>query len=216
MDSNDRWVKVACLILASSMSSALLVSSTALAPSVTVEECASMEEGTPVRVVGVVSFLHIYDSGTEVMTLVDLDGGSEVRVVCPPSAASAVCSVLSIGDLARAEGEVSHGSSITTIFASHGGVSLLSRAEMTLSVEFLCDNWRIFEHDRFNISGEVVIDATAFYLQGFGGGHRIALRFGEDAGPVSAGCRVVVDCTLLVDLESMVLFLRAWAFRSSV
>jgi hypothetical protein len=216
MDSHNRRIKIACLLLVSAMSSALLAASMALPPAVSVEECASLEEGTPVRVVGVVSYLRSYDSGTEVVTLVDRGGGSEARVICSPSRAPSLCSILSIGDLVRVEGEVSHDSSITVIFALRDGVSVLARSELTLSVEFLCDNWRLFEYDRFNISGEVVDDAGASFLQSFGGERRIALRFTESAEPVSDCGKVIVDCTLFVDLRSMVIFLRAWALRAPV
>lgn len=197
------------------MSSALLAASAAVPPTVEVMECLAVEEGTPVRVVGVVTAHHTYDSGTEVVTMVDRCGGAEVRAICSPTRAPALCTLLSIGDLIRVEGAVARDASSTIVFASRDKVSLLCHSEFVLSVEFLCDNWRLFEFDRFNVTGGLERSGDSLFLRSLSNERGISLRLPEGLSTDLIGELVFVDCTLLVDLQSMTIFLQAWSLHAT-
>jgi len=196
------------------LSSALLVASAALPPTVGVKECLAVEEGTPVRVVGVVTALRSYDSGTEVVTMVDRCGGAEIRAICSPTRAPARCTFLSSGALIGVEGAVARDASSAIVFASRDQVTLLCHSEIVLSVEFLCDNWRLFEFDRFNVTGGLERSGDSTFLRSLSNERGISLRLPKDLSTDFVGGIVIVDCTLLVDLQSMTIFLQAWSLHA--
>ena len=180
-----------------------------------VNECLALEEGTPVRVVGVVTAHRSYDSGTEVVTMVDRCGGAEVRAICSPTRTPALSTLLSIGDLIRVEGAVARDASSAIVFASRGKVSLLCHSEFVLSVEFLCDNWRLFEFDRFNTTGGLERSGDSTFLRSLSNERGISLRLPNGLSTDLVGEIVIVDCTLLVDLQSMTIFLQAWSVHAA-
>lgn len=215
MDAQNHRTRIACLLLVATLSSALLAACAAIPPTVGVQDCLTLEEGTPVRVVGVVSAHRAYDSGTEVVTMVDRYGGAEVRAICSPTRAPALSTLLSIGDLIRVEGSVGRDASSTIVFAPRDRVSLLCRSEFVLSVEFLCDNWRLFESDRFNVTGKLERSGDAVVLRNLINERRILLRHSESLSMDLVGETVIVDCTLLIDLHSMTIYIWAWALRAA-
>jgi len=168
-----------------------------------------------VRVVGVVTAHRSYDSGTEVVTLVDRCGGAEIRAICSPTRAPALCTLISIGDLIRVEGAVARDASSVIVFASRDTVSLLCHSEFVLSVEFLCDNWRLFEFDRFNVTGGLECSGDSLFLRSLSNGRGISLHLPEGLSTGLLGEAVIVDCTLLVDLQSMTIVLQAWALHAA-
>lgn len=214
MGAQSNRTRIACLLLVATLSSALLAASAAVPPTVDINGCLAVEEGTPVRVVGVVTALRSYDSGTEVVTLVDRCGEAEVRVICTQTRAPALCTHLSIGDLIVVEGAVARDASSTIVFASRDKVSLLCHSEFVLSVEFLCDNWRLFEFDRFNVTGGLEHSDGSTSLRSLSTDHGISLHLPNDPPTDLAGGIVLVDCTLLVDLRSMTIYLQAWSLHA--
>jgi hypothetical protein len=214
MASRTPSIRSICLVLIISLSTALVVASSSAPPALDVEACLSVETGIPVCVMGILVDMQSYDSGTEVLTLLDRDGGASLRVVCPSSPSVRLCMTLRLGDLVRVEGEVSRDASDTIIYASKDRVSQVLRPEFVLSVELLCENWRMFEFDRFNISGEVMSDGESLRMRGFSSSHTILLRFYDGEPPPTPGQVVIADCTLLVDQHSMVIFLKAHGFRT--
>ncbi|HIH01006.1 TPA: hypothetical protein HA259_02825 [Thermoplasmata archaeon] len=192
------------------LGSALALASQTAPPTVEVRDCLTVETGAPVIVLGIVVDMRAYDSGTEALTILDRAGGPRVKVVCLSGVASPLSERLVIGDLVRVEGEVSRDASDTVVFTTAGQVTQVLRPELVLSVELLCENWRVFEFDRFNISGALVSTDSGYRLQGLSGGHSIELRL-SDTLAAAAGAFVLVDVTLLVDQTSMVIFLRAHA-----
>ena len=161
-------------------------------------------------VLGIVVDLRSYDSGTETLVLLDRAGGAQLKVVCLPGVAAPLSGRLMIGDLVRVEGDVSRDAFDTVVFTTTGRVTQVLRPELVLSVELLCENWRAFESDRFNISGTLISTGSDRRLQGLDDAHSIELRC-PDTWAATPGARILVDGTLLVDQTSMVIFLKAHA-----
>ena len=207
MDATPPRTRLLCTLLALTLGSALLLASEASPPTLEVRECLAVENGTPVLVVGVVVDVRSYDSGTETLKLLDRAGGPLLSVICLPEGAISLSRKLMIGDLVRVDGEVSRDASETIVFTTKGRVAQVLRPHLVLSVELLCENWRVFEFDRFNISGALLSTDGVYRLQGLGGVHSVELR-GLVEIPSASWTSVTVDGTLLVDESSMVMFLK--------
>ena len=207
MDAHPPRTRLLGALLAVTLGSALVLACDASPPTLEVRECLAVENGTPVLVIGIVVDVRAYDSGTEALELLDRAGGPLISVICLPEAAVSLSGLLMIGDLVRVDGEVSRDAAETIIFTTKGRVTHVLRPQLVLSVELLCENWRVFEFDRFNITGALLSTGNEYRLQGFDGVHSIELR-GLAACPLSSGTSVIVDGTLLVDKSSMVMFLQ--------
>ena len=209
MAQRENRTRIACLVFLCTLSVGLLFASSSSPPSVEVRDCLMLEEGTPISVTGVVTDIHSYESGTETIILVDRAGGASVKIVALPTGAEPIAERVSIGDLITVEGEVARDASNTIVFATREGTTLVCRSEYVLSVQFLCENWRGFESDRFNISGELDEESGVWTLRSSAGERRIALECPKPIPEALKGCTVVVDCVLLVNQEAMYIFLSA-------
>jgi hypothetical protein len=205
-----------CLLLTLTLSTALVLAHQSTFPTLEVGECFSVEPGTPVQVFGVVVEVRSYDSGTEILSLMDRGGGPCLRVICLPQSTISLSEELRIGDLVRVEGEVSRDATDIIVFADKNRVTQVLRPEFVLSVELLCENWRVFEYDRFNVSGAVLSDGDITRLQGFSGSHSIEMRCQDALLPPVSGAHALVDCTLLIDPRSMVIFLQAHSISAGI
>ena len=199
-----------CTLLLLTLGSALVLASQAAPPMLEVRDCLSIETEAPVVVLGIVVDIRSYDSGSETLVMLDRAGGAQMKVVCLPGIAAPLSGRLMIGDLVRVEGDVSRDAFDTVVFTTTERVTQLLRPELVLSVELLCENWRAFESDRFNISGTLVSTGSDRRLQGLGDAHSIELR-APDTWTAASGARILVDGTLLIDQTSMVIFLKAHA-----
>ena len=182
-------------------------------PLLRVSEVANAGDGTAVRVYGVVADIRLYDSGYTSVLLADHVTGVTVQVILPPSRPEAVLGEISIGDLVLTKGTTSLEPAGAAVFADRSAVEVLSRAAFTMSVEFLSAHWRLFEFDRFNISGRISTegDEGFHWLVDPVSGHRIRVTPCEGWLSPYANARVLIDCTLIVDLRTMTIYLKAWA-----
>ena len=181
-------------------------------PSVSVSEACAMEDGAKVSATGVLTRLWVYESGYEGLLLADCEQGDTVRVMCSKGRADMPSLWASVGDAVRVEGHVSRDAYETIIFSSSDRVGLVQRAEFVLDVDILSLHWRLFEFDRFNISGVAVpggVDGEWFLGNG-DGSMVISMRLDEARVDLRPGDRLALDCTLLVDTETMTIFLRVW------
>jgi hypothetical protein len=196
-----------------SLATLLWAASTASPPLLSVSEVSSAGDGTVVRVFGVVADIRVYDSGYASVLLADHITGATIHVILPPSRSDAVLGAMAIGDQVFAEGTTSIDSTGATVFADCGSVEIMSRAAFTMSVEFLCSHWRLFEFDRFNVTGSVTFEGDECYwwLSDPASGHRIRAMPCDALRDTANGATVLVDCTLLVDLRTMTICLRTWA-----
>jgi hypothetical protein len=190
----------------------LWAASTSSPPTLSVSEVPSAGDGTVVRVFGVVADIRVYDSGYTSVLLADHVTGATVHVVLPPSS-NAVLGAMAVGDQVLAEGTTSLDHTGVTVFADGNRVEVMSRAAFTMSVEFLCSHWQLFEFDRFNVSGSATFEAGEDYwwLSDPYSGHRIRATPCDALRDTDNGATVLVDCTLMVDLRTMTICLRTWA-----
>jgi hypothetical protein len=196
-----------------SLATMLWAASAASPPLLSVSEVPSAGDGTAVRVFGVVADIRVYDSGYASILLADHVTGATAHLILPPSESYTVLGAMTIGDQVLAEGTTSLDPSGATVFADCSDVEILSRAEFTMDVEFLCSHWRLFEFDRFNVTGSVTYEADEGYwwLSDPYSGHRIRAIACDELRDTGNGASVLVDCTLIVDLRTMTICLRTWA-----
>lgn len=170
------------------------------------------EDGMVVQVYGVVADTRLYESGYTSMLLADHASGDTIQVLFQPHSVRVALSEMSIGDEVLVEGTVSLEPPRATVFADAENARILSKAAFVMSVGFLCSNWRLFEFDRFNVSGAMVAgpDSGGLWLMDPFSGHRIRLAYEPSSAGALHGTDVVVDCTLLMDFQTMSLYLRAW------
>ena len=182
------------------------------APMLRVSDLRSVEDGTIIRTSGIVAELREYETGSTAISLADHCSGDIVRVLLLTPLADASATDLSIGDEILVRGMVSVEAARPIVFAEGGGVSILSKARYSLSVELICTHWRLFEYDRFNVSGIVAIEQNPerTWLTDPLSGHRIRISSLALPELAAAGSQVIVDCTLLMDMQTMSFHLNVW------
>jgi hypothetical protein len=205
-----RTLAVISICLTSSLS---LLALSAEPPSVSVAEACAMEDGAKVRTMGVLTRSWVYESGYEALLLADCEQGDTVRVMCSRGREDMPSQWAAVGDAILVEGRVSRDASETLIFSSSDRVDLVQKAEFVMNVDILSIHWRLFEHDRFNISGVAVPGAAdgEWLLGDDDGSCVISVRMDDPCEALRPGDRLTLDCTLLVDTETMMIFLRVWA-----
>jgi len=214
MAGQRTWKRASCILLAVALSGIVFAASMAAPPTLEVEDCLAVEVGTPVRVHGLVVDVRAYSSGTETVTLMDRAGGATLLVVCRPHATIALQTTLEVADLVSVEGEIGRDASGTIIFAQKGAVVPIARGPAAFSVELLCANWKLFEHDRFNVSGLLVEQYGSLYLSSLGGERMVTVRCDRELAAPYLGAFVTVDCVLRVDERTLHIYLWAYGVRT--
>jgi len=205
--------RILAAVFATCLATLLWAASASSPPLLSVSEVPSAGDGTVVRVFGVVADIRVYDSGYASVLLADRVTGATVHVILSPSCSNTVLGTMTIGDQVLAEGTTSLDHTGATVFADGNRVEVLSRAAFTMSVEFLCSHWQLFEFDRFNVSGRATFEAGEDYwwLSDPYSGHRIRAMPCDALRDIDNGATVIVDCTLTLDLRTMTICLRTWA-----
>jgi hypothetical protein len=142
--------------------------------------------------------------------------GDTMQVVVSPSRSDGTLSNLAIGDQVVVEGTTSLSPTGLTVFAGSNGIDVASRASFTMSVEFLCSHWQLFEYDRFNVTGSVIFDEgeDLWWLSAPYGECRIRVTPCAAMQLLDDSSTVQIDCTLMVDLRTMTISLKVWAVTS--
>lgn len=182
-------------------------------PSVSVAEACDMEDGARVRTTGVLTRLWVYESGYEALLLADCEQGDTVRVMCSRGREDMPSRWAAVGDAILVEGHVARDAYETVIFSSSDRVDLVQRAEFVMDVGILSMHWRLFEYDRFNISGVAVpgVAEGEWLLGDDDGPCVISVKMDEQCDALRPGDRLTLDCTLFVDTETLTIYLRVWA-----
>lgn len=210
-------LKIACTLAIASLSSLVMIASDAAPPSLHVDDVVHADAGSLIRVCGVAVSVRIWDDGGARLLLADHLSGSTLTVSVKPSPTGGVRDHLHIGDLIRVEGRLFADAGALTLFATASGVTILAASECTLTVDYLCDNWRLFEYDRFNISGVLDRDNVSgiVRLMNPQGDRGILVKCAHDYATSLYNGLVTVDCTLCVDVSTLTMYLRAWAITGS-
>jgi hypothetical protein len=203
--------RVLVAILAILLSAMLLLVSTASPPIVPISQVFSFDDGSVVVLIGVMVDMYLRDGGGESMVLADVTDGATVRIYCNPGLHEPPSHLLSIGDEARVQGEVSSSGSSPVLFATSDGVTLSRRAESALSMEALCRNWALFEGDSFKTCGVVISGdvAGSYRLSDPELKHSVLLKAGQTDLVSYVGKRVTVTAVLRLDPDTMSLVLLA-------
>jgi len=205
--------RTCAFLLACLLCSMLLLSEDAEPPFIPISDLASAEDGAVISTEGLVASLHRYDSGAESLILVDVSGCETARIVCSPGGREMPSFYLSVGDAARATGEISFEGTAATMFCDSDGILLLKKAAHVLDVAVLSSNWELFEGDRLNVSGvlENAGRESWYLLRDSAGTCSMSARAGPDAGVIPVGVEVVVDCTMILDKSTMAFVLLVWS-----
>ncbi len=200
-------------IAALALSSVLLLSYGMEPALLSIDELSSDFDGARVMTYGILTGLKRYESGTEILMLIDESGQSSLKVVCTPSAAPPPSNHTSIGGKILARGEISFGEGGPTLFTVYDDVEQLSSSENALTLSTLSASWQLFEGDRFNLKGLVEHDSDGAYRL-FDERHEtnIVLWPCESLGTLQDGLSIL-DCTLVFDSEIFVTGLQVWAIR---
>ena len=207
--------KVICPILVAGLISMLITAIQATPPAVGVDQLSTLESGSPVRVHGIVADVFLSDSGYTKILLADAVSGALAEVWSEPTTGGEslreACRVR-IGDKVLVEGRVSATQPAPVVFTTNGQVSVISESHNALTVDYVCENWRLFEGDRLNISGCVTFSESppSLRLCDEAGRHSIRIELLPRCEPLPFESSVVLDCALLADLETMTLFLSVW------
>jgi hypothetical protein len=140
-------------ILMCLLSSIVLLGSSSGPPLVAISAIPAVEDGTTVKVVGVVVDIRLYDSGAEGIIVADLDDGTVVKVVSTPGIKHQPSAYARIGDELQVEGEVSSTQAACVIFAGSDNVLVVRESELVLTVKAISSNWFLFEGDVVRIKG---------------------------------------------------------------
>jgi hypothetical protein len=189
----------------------LLLASVASPPIVPIGQVFSFDDGSHVLVVGVLVEMYLRDDGAANLVLADITDGETLRVYCTPGLHEQPNHLLSIGDEARIEGEISKSGSSNMLFATSDGITLLRRSESVLSLEVICRNWALFEGDSFKTNGIVINgDAIGDYrLSDSEAKHSILLRSDNAELADCVGKQVAITAVLRLDPALMCLVLIA-------
>lgn len=196
-----------CAIISLGMlSSTTLISCASQPPEVTVSQLWVLGGDSPVTVSGLLVNVWSYDSGTEILVMMDGSGETTVKVVCSPGPWAPPSASLSIGDLVVVSGDCAFEDGVPVVFCHYGGVSLSRRSQDVLTVSTLCGSWRLFEGDRIDLRGVLMPDDSgALRLHDGQDVCSIAVRLAPGVNAVYGN--VLARCVLEVDVTTMEILL---------
>ncbi len=178
-------------------------------PEVPISQIQSLEDGTEVRVCGLMVGLWEYESGAESFVLAEPNDGRTVKVVSSPAASPQPSEYADVGDELRVRGELSKAGFVPTIFTKSDGVSVSRESEDVLDIDVLGRNWQLFEGDCVRIGGVLLVDGLGTGPRLFDRDMRCSLAISMDGFDVDSylGSRVVVTGILRFDSRTLSLVL---------
>lgn len=188
----------------------LLLGTSVGPPQVDVAVLHRLDDGSVVTVRGVVVDLRAFDTGADMLVLLDLRGQEIARIQVAPGCCPRPTMYASVGDIVAATGRVVSEGHIPVVYSSSDRIVLIADSTVALSVCTVCDNWQLFIYDEFMIEGYVQEDAGSggFCLVDSPGtsGPRLRLHH-TDALQCVEGERVRVSGKLTMDPKEMCLIL---------
>lgn len=174
-------------------------------PTIRIADVESVENGSVIRLQGVLVHAWKYDSGLETLLLADLGDGSTVKLAHQADGPTVFTALLSIGDEVSSFGEVRRSGESITMWVSDDGILLMRQSETVLSVDAICRNWLLFEGDPLNVSGLLQPGSLPgeMVLSDQECGARIALFDPPYGLEGCLGRTVVLECVLRLSTEEM-------------
>jgi hypothetical protein len=174
-------------------------------PTVSIADVDMVEDGTVVRLTGVLVHAWRYDSGLETMLLADLQDGSTVKLAHQSSDSPGYTSFLSIGDEVASVGEVRRIGESTTVWVSDDAIRLIKQSETVLTVGAICRNWLLFEGDHLNVSGLLAAGDLPgeMVLSDLDGPGSIAVFRPPSGLEPLMGRTVILECEMVLSTEEL-------------
>lgn len=203
--TRERALVAAFALLLGSMA---VLGGSAVPPLVPIPKLASMDQGSEVRVQGMLVDLWKRDDGAETLVLLDPVAGATVDIYCSRGVRDQPSSQVGIGDLLAVRGELAGTGALPSIYARSDGVEVVKTSEHVLTVTMLARNWPLFEGDRFKIAGILEYDPDSGSSRLFDSSRRISIALRCD-GPITelGGREVLVDGTLSFDSCHMFMYI---------
>ena len=205
----------ACMLAVATLSSLLILSSQADPPSLRVDDLSHIDADLSVRVYGLVVCVSLWDDGSAKLLLADHLSGATAIVRFGRFLEEGFVMQVRIGDMVRVEGRATSDPGTPVVFATEERSVVLSRSEHSLSIDYLCDNWALFQYDRFKIAGMLERDLLSgtTRLANAQGDRSILVDCESPPEAIPGGESVTAEVTLLVDRYKMVIFLEVWSME---
>jgi hypothetical protein len=207
ISSSDQ--RVIALLLACFLSSVVMLGKGATPPEVPISQVQGLEDGTEVRVCGLMVDLWEYESGAESFVLAEPASGRTVKVVSSPAGSPQPSEYADVGDELRVRGELSKAGFVPTIFTKSDRVSVSRESEDVLDVDVLGRNWQLFEGDCVRLGGVLLMDGLDIGPRLFDRDMRCSLAISMDGFDVASylGGGVIVTGILGFDSRTLSLVL---------
>ena len=178
------------------------------APMVPIRQLHSMDQYSEVRIEGMLVDLWVRDDGSELLVLLDPSGAATAKVVCACGVTEQPSSLVGVGDILRVRGELAGVPASPTIYSQSDWITVIKTAEHVLSITVLSRNWPLFQGDRLDITGVLVLDdiSSSARLFDSSGKRSIALRCDGFPGRFT-GSEVIITGILRFDSYDMSLFI---------
>ena len=182
-----------------------------------VDDLSHIDADLSVRVYGVVVSVSFWDDGSAKLLLADNRSGATAIVRFGRVLEEGFVVQVRVGDMVQVEGRAAPGSDTPVVFAVEERAVVLSRSEHSLSVDYLCDNWALFQYDRFKIAGMLERDPLSgtTRLANARGDRNILVDCETLPEAILGGESVIAEVTLLVDRYTMVIFLKVWSMEAT-
>lgn len=194
------------MLLASLMTSLLMIGLSPSPPVIEVSDLGSLDEGCKVTIRGIVVDSAAFDSGTDLLVLLDHQGSETANVYASPGGKARPSMYALVGDELEVTGRLSMSGLVPVLYSDSDQVSLVSRSEDTLTVAMVCDNWQLFLWDSFSVEGRVVVSSISGEFQLVDAleehGCRIESGGASDLS-VAVGQHVIVSGRLVMDYHDM-------------
>ena len=145
--------KTIAAVLMCLLSSIVLLGSSAGPPIVEIPSIQAIEDGTVVKILGVLVDIRVYGSGAEGLTVADLDSGAIIRVISSVGIKPQPSTYVHVGDEVIIVGQVAKSESSPVIFSKSDDLTVLRGSDLVLTVEAVSENWILFEGDTIRIKG---------------------------------------------------------------
>ena len=150
--------------------------------------------------------IRAFDSGADMVVLLDLQGPETARVHISAGSRPRVSTYASVGDQLVAIGRLALEGQIPAVYSISDRVTLTAYSVDTLTISMVCESWQLFIYDEFTVKGYIGWDANsdAFRISDdpFGRPPGLRVRY-TDALPILEGEMVTASGRLVMDLQDM-------------
>lgn len=187
----------------------VILSTSSPVPTIPISSVQGLDEGTEVKVVGVVADMRRYDSGTESLILVDLTDGCSIGIYCIEDLGTRPSDYAKVGDELVVLGTVVRSDGLASLLSCPSQVALSRASEYVLTTDLLSSNWASFLGDDITVRGRIIQcpQSDEVRLSDEPGNTSISLRSDSVALLFYADSDVVLAGELKMDSSEFSLFI---------